>query len=575
MFPGKLKYVVDHIKTSTNVHHCLSYDEVLYLIRKWGGGDLHSSKHILIQTNYPWVYKSPKEIIGDVNDYKLLVIPSISLFGRLTLSKMKYLILADKHAHYLELLAMVHDKIRFGEFNKLVAKDETEQIAQIYGELKAKYNITQRQIQARVDGNVHFIRNMCSTQMRSDAILLSLLQGRKSLIRNVIPKKVPSLRGQILLRPELKPNQIILPVVWAASVFGIAPSKLVDLTVSQPLGDEYFTRLKTMRAVFKRDPAINGASLSVHDSVAFANTDLVFVGMGELENKNADLDGDTETGTVPQDIMAVHELDLNMSAQYAMLLFNKPRITFTESQILYMHQRRFADTAFPYARLYKFLRCRETMAWLTDVHNFQMITGMARRYPQHRLATFVEPTREIMYKMLQYLPLLDSSAAAVGFYNFITLNCVRLANGDTNTPLYDPLLPADFFMKRDILCDSLIKICLSNAKGTIETLKLFAERLQEIDGTTKLTSEIVPLDRRAIISQSDSITQTMANKSRQVAINGHYFFKSNISYDTINFDQNKLNYNGITICDNLDFLDPCLRIPPDLAFLVTFVENYE
>lgn len=91
---------------------------------------------------------------------------------------------------------------------------------------------------------------------------------------------------------------------------------------------------------------------------------LQFVSMAELESKNADCDGDMESNSITDDILSVHELTLNMSPRNKILVYNKPRISFTESLILYMHQRQISDNCFPYAKFYKFIRSREILKWV-------------------------------------------------------------------------------------------------------------------------------------------------------------------------------------------------------------------
>lgn len=572
MIPSNLKYSVEQI-TNESGNHFLTYDEILDLIKNWGGGELHSNKHMLIKTNYPWVYKSIKEIKGNLNDYKLLVLPSIQLFDRKTLAKVKTIILQDKYSHLYELLNLIPNIPNLNKFHRQILDNNEKKIFELQHIISKRYNITKEEIQKRIDKNVHFVRNICTIQMKGNTTLLTLLQGRKSMIRNVIPRKVTSLRTQIFVHPCLKPNQIILPVAWA-HMFGISPSKLVDIQSCELIPDECFHSLKTQRISCKRDPAIDSASVSILDDVAFALTEMQFVSMAELESKNADCDGDMESNSITDDILSVHELTLNMSPRNKILVYNKPRISFTESLILYMHQRQISDNCFPYAKFYKFIRFREILKWVQSEHNRQILIKMNIQYPQYNLINYIEPTREILKKMLLYLPLLESSKCALDFYTFINKNVFLLANGAKSTnesPLYDPNLPADYYMKDDIMCESIIRICMSNAKGCLETLQIFADRIHNIDGTTKLTTKVAPINKNFIITQSDTMSQTMANKSRQVAINGHNFFKSNIAYDTINFDNNKFKNNDLILMEDLNFLHPCLLLPPDVCFALTFL----
>lgn len=574
MLPSNVTYSVEQI-SNREPHHLLSYDEILDLIKNWGGGELHSNKHMLIKTNYPWVYKSVKEIKGPLDDYKLLVLPSIQLFDRKTLAKIKTLILQDKYAHLFELLNLIKKTPNLNKYHKLILENNEKKIFELQYYIMKRFDITHEQVQQCVNKNVHFIRNMCTIQMKGNTTLLTLLQGRKSMIRNVIPRKVTSLRSQICVHPSLKPNQIIFPVAWA-HMFYITPTKLVDIQSSELIPEECFHKLITQRITNKRDPAIDSASVSIYDVVAFALIEMIFVPTSDLESKNADCDGDQESNAITFDILAVHELTKHMSPRNNILVYNKPRINFIESLILYMHQRQFDDKCFPYAKFYNFIRVREIRRWIQNRHNRQILIRMDKQYPEYKLINYIEPTREILKKMLLYLPLIDSSKCALEFYVFINKNVLLLANGaktKEESKLYDPAFPCDYFMKGDILCESIIRTCMSNAKGCLETLQIFADRIRKIDGTTKLTTNIADIDKNFIINQSDSISQTMANKSRQVAINGHNFFKSNIAYDTINFDNNKFKINDLIITEDLNFLHPNLLIPPDICFALTFLRD--
>lgn len=217
-----------------------------------------------------------------------------------------------------------------------------------------------------------------------------MLQGRRSIIRNIITKKVKAFRGQILPKPETRPNEIILPCTDSVHFtdcidFSKAPLKLIDLE-SSDFSDRRscFVHLgKKARLLAKRDPSINGASISAHDTVAFAKSDGMCVGLGELENKNADFDGDTESVFLITDPWAIDEIDVNMLPQNNLRIYQQNRISFTESHILFMHKRTFADDAFKHAKLYKAIRARETYKWLSRAQNRIALTTLSQRYPDY------------------------------------------------------------------------------------------------------------------------------------------------------------------------------------------------
>lgn len=140
--------------------------------------------------------------------------------------------------------------------------------------------------------------------------------------------------------------------------------------------------------------------------------------------------------------------------------------------------------------------------------------------------------------------------------------------GHTKLEIYDPEIGPDFHMKQDLLCEPILKICFSEAKGTIHTLASILNKLFSNDETTKLTTHI--LNRAKLFHELAITNQTMADKSRAVRMNGHNFFKSNIGYSTISFDRQSLHYNGKQIYDNLDFVDSAIQLPPIIANITLF-----
>ena len=58
----------------------------------------------MLQSNYPWVFKSPKEIQNNIEEYKILIIPALTMFDRTSLRQFKNVILKDKYAHIIELM---------------------------------------------------------------------------------------------------------------------------------------------------------------------------------------------------------------------------------------------------------------------------------------------------------------------------------------------------------------------------------------------------------------------------------------------------------------------------------------
>lgn len=197
----------------------------------------------------------------------------------------------------------------------------------------------------------------------------------------------------------------------------------------------------------------------------------------------------------------------------------------------------------------------------------------------------MEPTRTILKNTLNVITQLYSSREGYDFFNFINENALKLANyyqkssdataataaaEPTNNPLYDPNLPFEYIMEDNLLCDGILRICFSEARGSVESLISLAGKLSENDGTTKFTTHIAPLDKAKLFNQLATANQVMANKSDEVPTNGHDFFLSNIGYDTITFDNGQLCYNGEKIYHSLDFVHDYLLLPPNVANAILF-----
>lgn len=113
-------------------------------------------------------------------------------------------------------------------------------------------------IQAKIDEHVQYQDSFKAILMRGNVKLLSMLQGRNSIIRQSISRKLPAFRGQILHRPELAPNQVIFPYTWQVDL-NVYAKKLVDIQSPYTIDPECFIKLD-MRIGQKRDPAINANS---------------------------------------------------------------------------------------------------------------------------------------------------------------------------------------------------------------------------------------------------------------------------------------------------------------------------
>lgn len=104
---GKITYRLYQIKKRLITdEYKFSHDDALNITSKW----FHNStvdENIAVVSNYPWVYKNKSEILDDIDEYKILVIPPLSIFGRMSLPKIRSSILHDKYARLNEILKLV------------------------------------------------------------------------------------------------------------------------------------------------------------------------------------------------------------------------------------------------------------------------------------------------------------------------------------------------------------------------------------------------------------------------------------------------------------------------------------
>lgn len=629
---GEIKYRMRHMKRSAleSGGMLFSHDEVLRIIMKSFSKQL-VRQCLAVRSNYPWAYRSKTEISPDVDidEYKVLVLPAVNMYGRQTLSKIKNFILEDKYAfldHLAHLLAPTDDGQRriaeaihhnnadecrtlfenlSAHVSQLMANhvdfETTKSVLVKVPELTAvvteepkpfTWNVPsvpnpslfptlEHWLRHSVNADVHFLRVLRTLPMKGNVKFITMMQGRDSILRNSVSRKVNAFRSQILLRPELLPNQVILPYTWSRHL-GVDVRRLVDETSMHAIPDDCFHKLcdDECRLLLKRDPAINAASISAHDTVAFSRSDAIYVGIGELEQKNADFDGDTETCFIDRGRTAIEEIDLNMMPANNMRIFQQVRITFSEPHIMYMHQRRVSPLKFPHFGIYDALRQRLIYKWLAQDYNVELVERLNRKYGCN-LYRLIEPTRAILETALNCITQIHSSSDGFDFYKHINANVLELANtktdenGAINTSvaktnsLYDERLPNQYYMRDNLLCDELVRVCMSGARGHLEALENLLDKLHANDDTVRLHGHSNSKFTAAGINSFQSVNQHMANKSREVQINGHNFFKSNIGYDTVSFtDNSEIKYdNQIVGRIERDFNT---LLPPDIAHLITF-----
>lgn len=539
--------------------------------------------NIAIASNYPWVLRQEKEIPpGEIDNHKVLILPATSLCGRQSVSQLKQMVLHDMRAHFNEIVCLLHTPINF-KVNKLpieyfisrgqalldaipIPSQSSREFLEVKDDLfkcvpnPNKFKTIKGFIQHRINNHIMKQDALKNLPMRGNVKMLSLLQGKNSIIRQAVPRRILGLRGQILLRPELKPNQAIYPHTWQETI-GVYAKKLVDISSPEPIDEDCFIDLKHIRMGQKRDPAINLNAFSFHNSIAFTKHDNIYIGPGEIGHKNADFDGDTQTAVVFSDPIEVLEIDLNILPQYNMKSAFTCRVMFTEAHALIMHQRRLPE-AYPHRKLYDFVREHEINEWKNNSGNIAAISRLKTVIPN--IENYIEPTKTILANVLSIITQRYGSREGYNFFVYINNKTLELSNGKKND-FHCEDLKGEYFFDGNIHGEAIIRCCMSGAKGSINSLEELGNKLLESDGTTHITPLAAPFTKKGVFEKLYKTSQSMASASKSVQTNGHAFFKSNIGYNHFSFDNSQINYHGKVIRNNLDILSATLLMNPLIA----------
>lgn len=568
----------------------LTHAEALTYLGRWYKRT-YAKTNLAIASNYPYVLKSEFEIVQPIDEYKMIVLPSMEFFSRKSLLAFRHIILNDMRARLHEISPLLHKRINFKvsseipdendllalcealfvEHSKLTNLSEKEKIIRVNNATFShipnprNFNSVDDYLQQKINANVHKQYDFKNILMKGNVKYLSLFQGKNSFIRQSIVRRIKSFRAQQAFRPDLKPNEIILPHTWQQEL-GIFAQHMIDTTNLSKTPEHHFIQLTDVRVCAKRDPALNRNSCTFYDRIGFAKTENIFVGPGELGHKNSDFDGDAQIVNFFVDPLEVLEIDLNVLPQNNMKSFNTCRVTFTESQILTMHQRPLPPD-YIHTKLYDFVRENLTIEWKNNVANKITLKKLESIYPHVDFERFIEPTNSILETTLSIITQRHGSKAGYDFYNYININVLALANGEP-TEFSCNHLPGQYVLGDNILCESILRACMSGAKGSINTIDTLAKQFTKNDNTTDITPKAAPLIRKGLFQAVDGTSKNMSHSSKSVQQHGFAFFKSNMSYSFFSFDNNKLNYRGKVIHDNLDFLSPEALINPMIAYSI-------
>lgn len=547
---GHIKYKFQRILLNKNLNkqYIFSHNEILCLLRGWNGSTNQNKKHLILRTNYPWLFSSRNEIKNNENldEHKTLPIIALSEIGRKSLTALKNVILHDKYAHLIELMSsvglarkwtkglskvqtnvkkypcIVHGvsimmkkkimytsssqqpeehaavDIKLQEVVNAIYANDKPYLDNVYGMLLQANGMKHADVDKILSSpeSIHFIRSICEIVLGNNRKIISYLQGKESAVRTAVPKRVLSCRAQICLAPQLTATQIGIPYWWAKYIHFEHDATAGALRICDD-SDEIFTQmprkymypLNGQRIIAKRDPIIHILAFCIFDEVFFHRDSRFKIGAESLKKMAADFDGDTFILYFVHDLKVIHELDYNASPKYSMALHGQCRINLIESIVLGMY-RRNVDEKIPHWRLYNFIRKRFIYRWLVNIRNASAIEAIADmshgELTLGQLYRMVEPTDVILSEMLMVLYYMYGSTESYRFYCRILELCMELSVEYENATLYQADLPCDYTLVDNLLNVNLLAVSFSCAKGSIHSYKSLLDRLYEEDKSTRL-----------------------------------------------------------------------------------------
>lgn len=544
---GQIKYKFQRILLNEKLRrkYLFSHDEILRMLKSWNGSTNQTKKHLLLQSNYPWLFSSRNEVHNkaDLQEHKTLPIISLTEIGRKSLTAFKNVVLHDKYAHLVELLTakgvfrkwtkslskaptpakpypclvhgvniMMKKKLMFCSdpaarnlrldiddcgrlLDSIYANDEST-LTRYYMLLLRRCRMKHADVDKILNSpaSIHFIRSICEIILGNNRKIISYLQGKESAVRTAVPKRVLSCRAQICLAPYLTPTQIGIPYWWAKHVHFASTDRHLNIyrrgTFEERLPAEYVYKLDGQRILAKRDPIIHILAFCVFDEVFFHDDSRFKIGAESLKKMAADFDGDTFILYFVADLKVMYEIDFNASPRYSMALHGQCRINMIESIVLALYKRN-VDHKIPHWRLYNFLRHRAIYRWLENMRNCSTVEaiaamGSSNRFDLAQLYGMVEPTDAILGETLMVLQTLYGSGESYRFYCELLRLSMELSIGFEEATLYQADLPCDYTLTDDLLNFNLLAVSFSCAKGSIHTYKSLLDNVYEKDHRTGL-----------------------------------------------------------------------------------------
>lgn len=549
---GDIKFKFKRILLDKNLskRYLYCHNEILTLLKTWNGSINQNKKHLLLRSNYPWLFGSRNEIKNNENlqHHRILPIIAFSEIGRKSLTALKNVILHDKYAHIIELLAitghlrkwnktlsnvatsakpypcivhgvniMMKKKIMYHgnaedispafidlvDILKSMYTNDDIGVYTYYLQILTHYNMTHSEMETKLcNANaIQFIRTICEIVLGNNRKIISHLQGKESAVRTAVPKRVLSCRAQICLAPHLTPIQIGLPYWWARHC-NLSPKKQYEADVNSDtvlvicenenlyeyLPSCYLYELNGQRIIAKRDPIIHILAFCCFSQVYFHRDSRCKISIESLKKTASDFDGDTWIFYFTDDMRVMHEIDYNASPRYNMALHGQCRIDFIESIVLAMYKRN-VENKIKHWQLYNFERRRSIYKWIANIRNCTTLESIARMggdFSLGQLYQMIEPTEHILAKMLMNIYTIYGSRDSYTWYCELLRLTMQLSLGHDKAILYQANLPCDYTITDNLLNFNLLAASFSCAKGNIHTYKNMLDKVYDKDKHTLL-----------------------------------------------------------------------------------------
>lgn len=434
--------------------------------------------------------------------------------------------------------------------------------------------------------NILEYKNLLTINMRNGSIMKQI-QGRDSIMRRqILSPKIKMFRSQIGLRFDLQANELLIPHSMLPEIKkSIAVDNVSFFNLHDPGRQDarFITLPEHVTIIMKRDPVLCKNSILFINRIAFVKSDLFYISSLATVGQNADFDGDAENAIINDDLKSSLEFSLTMSPELSIYLgYFDMRLDFTETHILYMHQRRLFPQD-PYHDRYNWCVQISNIMWLTSQENLDAImkfhklqndaiatTNSNRQqsslYKKFNIFKYIEHTKGALKLLINSIYVDYGSKETFNLFNQINNDILNISNGQLRDT-YNSHLPSQYLIGTSVFDETLMRITLSGAKGTcdhyislIEALKPPSQQQQQREQQQDQASEYMCVDARENI-ETDNMEmykkslvalKSIGQAAKNVPINGHESFKTIIEFNGFAFSRKGISYNSNNLF-NVDY----------------------